>query len=227
MPDPRPVIVLGAGGHARVVADALLARRVPVLGYADPARDKGSPGPLDLPVLGGDEAVLSRPAQEVRLAIGVGSTGDAGPRRRLYERFVAAGYGIVAVLHPEAVVARGVVVGRGAQVMAGAVVQPGTTIGANVIVNTAASVDHDCRLGAHAHIAPGAVLCGDVTVGDGAHVGAGAVVRPGVAIGAGALVGMGIIVLADVPPEARLSPRTTLVWPDEPAVLAAVRSTDR
>ena len=227
MADPRPVIVLGAGGHARVVADALLARRIPVLGYADPARDKGSPGPLDLPVLGGDEAVLARPAQEVRLALGVGSTGDAGPRRRLYERFAASGYAFVAVLHPDAVVARGVVVGRGAQVMAGAVVQPGTILGANVIVNTAAAIDHDCRIDAHAHVAPGAVLCGDVTVGEAAHVGAGAVVRPGVTIGSGALVGMGIVVLADVPAGARLSPRTTPVWPDEPAVLAAIRSTDR
>ncbi|MBM3559836.1 MAG: sugar acetyltransferase, partial [Alphaproteobacteria bacterium] len=199
MPDPRPVIILNAGSHARVIADALLARRIPVLGYTDPARDKGSAGPLDLPVLGGDEAVLARPPHEIRLAIGVGSTGDAGPRRRLYDRFTGAGYGIVAVLYPDAVIARGVVVGRGAQVMAGAVVQAGTTLGTSVVVNTAASVDHDCHLGAHAHVAPGGVLCGNVTVGDGAHIGAGA----------DALVGLGIVVLGDVPPGLRLSPRTS------------------
>ncbi len=200
---PR-VIVVGAGGHGRVVADALALAGARLMGFADadPARAH------DLPAgayLGADDAVFAYDPAEVMLANGVGGAGSTQRRREVYERFAARGFRFAVVVHPAAVVARSARLEPGAQVLAGAVVQPGAVVEADAIVNTRASVDHDCRIGAHAHIAPGATLCGEVTVGPGAHIGTGASVIQGVTIGAGALVAAGAAVVGDVPEGVRVA----------------------
>jgi sugar O-acyltransferase (sialic acid O-acetyltransferase NeuD family) len=194
--DELPVIVLGAGGHARVVIDALLLKGAAILGVTAPAIE-GAP-PFGLPFLGTDLAVDAHPATSVRLVNGLGSIRQAGARREIFEGFKAKGYKFDRVVHPSAVVARNVELGEGVQVMAGAVIQTGSRIGANSIVNTRAAVDHDCFVGAHVHLAPGATLSGDVRVGEGAHIGSGATVIQGVSIGSGALVGAGSVVIRDV-----------------------------
>jgi sugar O-acyltransferase (sialic acid O-acetyltransferase NeuD family) len=194
-----PVIVIGGGGHGRVVIEALRRAGSTVIGVIDPERGVSALLPDGVAWLGSDEALAAYAPDGHVLANGVGSIGDTA-RRRVFERLKAAGYGFVRVEHPAATIAQaGVSLGEGAQVMAGAVVQPGTRIGANAIINTRAAVDHDCVIGDHAHIAPGAVLCGDVVVGGDTHVGAGSVVIQGRRIGAGCLIGAGAIVLRDVP----------------------------
>ncbi|HWI26943.1 MAG TPA: acetyltransferase [Stellaceae bacterium] len=193
-----PIIIIGGGGHGRVILDALLCVSAPVIGIVDP--DPGVAGnlPRGVPWLGGEEVLLRYPPETHRLANGIGGIGE--PRRHAaFERFVAAGYGFVGVRHPSATVACDVALADGCQIMAGAVVQTGAKIGANAIVNTRASVDHDCIVGEHCHVAPGAVLCGDVTVGAGTHVGAGAVVIQGVRVGRFSIIGAGAVILSDVP----------------------------
>lgn len=195
----RPVIVIGAGGHGKVVAATLLAMGEDVLGFADGAPVLVGKSVLGLPVLGGDEIVHGRGPEAVRLAMGIGSVGSTALRRRLFDAFVSAGFEFVGLLHPLAVTAPGLIRGEGAQVMAGAVLQPDVWLGRNAVVNTGACVDHDCRLGDHCHIAPGAVLCGGVNVGAGAHVGSGATLLQGIEIGAEAVIGAGAVVLGSVP----------------------------
>jgi len=188
------VIVLGAGGHARVVIAALRRAGHDPLGLVDPT-------PLARPVAGldwlGDDGVLARPEAEVLL---IAAIGDGTIRRRLFERHRAAGWGFVTLVDPAAVVTERIALGEGAQVLAGAVLQPDCRIGANSIINSRAVIEHDGVVGDHAHIAPGAVLAGAVTIGEGALVGAGATVHPGIAIGAGAVVGLGAAVIAPVAP---------------------------
>lgn len=193
-----PVIVLGAGGHAKVVIDALLAGGAQVQGIVE--RDASLLGRniFGVPVIGGDEMVLSYPVDRVLLCCGVGSVRQPQRRRAVFERFRARGYRFVTVVHPRAIVGRGVDIGEGAQIMAGAVIQPGARIGMNVIVNTGASVDHDCRIGDHVHLAPGVTLSGEVEVGDGTHIGTGATVIQGIRIGSECLVGAGTLVIRDV-----------------------------
>lgn len=194
-----PILVIGGGGHGRVVIEALLAAGAEVAGVIDPHPAVAATLPDGVPWLGGDEALARYQPVDYQLANGVGGIGEPH-RRSVFERLSAAGYGFARVRHPAASVARaGVVLGEGCQVMAGAVIQPGARIGADVIVNTRAAVDHDCRIGDHSHVAPGAVLCGEVTVGAGSHIGAGAVVIQGVRIGSFAIVGAGSIILRDVP----------------------------
>ena len=201
------LIVLCAGGHARVVIEALLSRgiRPAAVTDSDPARVGQSVG--GIPITGPDEDILKMDANSVELANGLGnraSRADSGlsGRRALFERFAAVGYRFPVISHASAVIASDASLGDGAQIMAGAVVQPAAKIGRNVLVNSGAVVEHDCRVGDHAHIAPGVVLCGGVSIGESAHVGAGAVVLVGVNVGAGAVVAAGAVVTRNVAPGA-------------------------
>ncbi len=195
------VIVLGAGGHAKVLIEALEKCGVEIFGLADVDSSCWGKELLGRSIAGGDDWVLEQPVAANRLVNAVGSVDRASLERRraIFERFHARGYRFAQVVHPSAVLSPRALRGEGAQVMAGAVVQADARIGANTIVNTRASVDHDCDIGSHVHIAPGAVLCGGVAVGDGVHIGAGAIVRQGIRIGTGALVGAGAVILRDVP----------------------------
>ncbi len=193
-----PILVIGGGGHGRVVIEALLAAGAEVAGVIDPHPSVAATLPDGVPWLGGDETLADYKPEEYQLANGIGGVGEPH-RRSVFERLGAAGYSFVRVRHPAASVARaGVVLGEGCQIMAGAMIQPGVRIGADAIINTRAAVDHDCRVGEHCHIAPGAVLCGDVVVGAGSHVGAGAVLIQGVVIGSFSIIGAGAIILRDV-----------------------------
>lgn len=194
----REVVLLAAGGHARVVLDALLAMGVRVTGILDPARRPGEEI-FGVPVLGDDGWLAGRDPAATLLANGAGQVPRAEVRERLFESLRSRGFGFVPVRHPSAVVGREALLAEGSQVMAGAVVQCRARIGRNAVVNTRASVDHDCVLGDHAFVGPGATLCGDVRVGDGAFVGSGAVILPGVEVGARAVVGGGALVARDVP----------------------------
>lgn len=198
----RPVILLGGGGHARVLLESLRLRSVRVLGITDPNPDTVMTGVVGIPVLGPDRVILEHDPSEILLVNGLGSVRDTSARKRLFESFVSRGYAFAAVVHPKAIVASTALLAEGVQLMAGAVVQPGVSLRENVIVNTNASIDHDGQIGAHVHIAPGATLSGGVTVRDGAHIGTGAVVIEGITIGAGATVGAGAVVLRDVPEDA-------------------------
>ncbi len=201
-----PVIIVGGGGHAKVVVDVLRLLEIPILGYTDP---KGRDAPVSrhgVECLGDDDDAIRRHDREsVLLMIGVGGIADTRLRQRLFETFSAEDYPFVSAVHPMSVVARDVKVGEGAIVMAGAVVNAGSRVGENAIVNSGAAVDHDCLLGDHCLIATGAALSGGVIVGDGAFIGSGAAVVPGVSVGPRAVVAAGAVVTEDVPRDGRVA----------------------
>lgn len=202
----RPLVMLGAGGHARVLAALARAVGYPVLGVCDPKLAAESVSRWEgLDVLGDDDALDRLPPDRVALMMGIGQLVSVTLRERLYASWQARGYNFPVLVHPAAWVAPGVVLGGGVQVMAGAVIQPGCEIGENSIVNTRSSVDHDCRVGRDVHVAPAATLCGSVMVEDGAFIGAGATVIQGVRIGMRAVVGAGVTLVRD------LAPKTTIL----------------
>ena len=197
----RPLVLLGAGGHARVLTALARVAGYPVLGVCDPKLAEGAISSWeDLDVLGDDVALNRLPPDCVALMLGVGQLAAGTLRERLYMSWRARGYDFPALVHPAAWVAPGVVLGDGVQVMAGAVIQPGCEIGENSIVNTRAGIDHDCSIGRNVHVAPGATLCGSVTVDDGAFIGAGATVIQGLRIGGHAVVGAGVTLVRDLTP---------------------------
>ena len=193
-----PVIVIGAGGHAAVVADAFMACGVEIVGFtdSDPRRNGGSH--LGLPVLGSDESVLSGYKQDrIMLANGIGGIASAEIRRSVQTTLQQAGWRFATVQHPSAIVSSRAQIGPGVQLLAGSIVQVGASIGEGSIVNTGAIVEHDCEIGSFVHAAPRAPLCGDVKVGSGSHVGAGSVVRQGLRLGPCTVVGAGAVVVKD------------------------------
>jgi sugar O-acyltransferase (sialic acid O-acetyltransferase NeuD family) len=200
----QPVILLGGGGHGRVLIDLLQLVSRPILGICDPQLAPGAVGPMGVAVLGGDDTAMEYSRDEIELVNGIGSTTTLAARDAIYRRFCEVRFRFATLRHSSAVVARGVELGEGAQLMAGSVVQCGTAIGANSIINTRASVDHDCRVGESVHIAPGAILSGSVLIGDRTHVGAGAIIVQGVAVGADCLIAAGAVVTRDVPQGTRL-----------------------
>jgi len=194
-------VLVGAGGHARVVLDAARSSgAVDVIAVID-AKPELAGTRFDGVEVIGDESALAkaRALGATAIVLGVGSV-DVGDRRRdLYERIARSGFELPAVVHRAAVISPSATIGDATVVFAGTIVNPGARIGKNVILNTAAIVEHDVRVGDHAHISPGAHLAGGVVVGDRCHVGIGSTVLQGIRIGDGAVIGAGAVVLADVP----------------------------
>jgi len=193
-----PVILVGAGGHARVLLDALVLSGTTVLGLVDSDPGLARRKVLGFEVLGGDDALRHHAPGTVLLVNAVGSAGSMDRRRSVYETLRRAGHSFASVFHPGAIVSAHAVAAGAVQIMAGAVVQACASIGENTIVNTGATVDHDCRVGAHVHLAPGVTLSGNVQVGDETHIGAGATVIQGVRIGTRCTVAAGAAVVRDV-----------------------------
>lgn len=200
----RPLIVIGAGGHAKVLLDVLLAQSCKVLGLVTPDwRVALSPLP-GVPILGDDEALWGYPPDTVQLVNGVGSVDLSGRRRMVFEKFNNAGYHFATVIHASAIISPYSHLGEGVQIMAGAIVQAGSFLGDNTILNTKASLDHDCQIGRHVHIAPGATLSGGIRVDDRVHIGTGAIVIQGLHIAADTIIGAGTLVLKNIPAGAKV-----------------------
>jgi UDP-perosamine 4-acetyltransferase len=202
----KPVVILGGGGHARVVIDALRCAGHVIAGVIDPKADVAQSLPKGVTWLGKDLSQVK--AGEVEVAIGIGSleASAQNARVRLFGEAKAGGFEVITVKHPSAIVANDVALGEGSQIMAGAILQTGVRTGINCIVNTGASIDHDCRIGDHVHIAPRAVLSGTVDVGTGCHLGTGAVVIQNIRIGDWAMIAAGAVITSDVQPGARVAP---------------------
>ncbi len=188
------VLIVGAGGHAQVVADILLCAHnagepIRPIGYLDDNPDLIDQVLLGLPVLGqiGDVAAIAH--DTLIVAVGHNHT-----RQRLFEQLQRQGESFAIARHPSAIVAADVTTGPGSMICAGVIINPGTSIGPNVILNTACTVDHHNQIGAHVHIAPGSHLGGNVRVGEGALIGIGATIMPGQKVGAWSIVGAAALV---------------------------------
>lgn len=200
----RPLVIIGGGEHARVVADA--ARTRPdawqLIGFtaASATEDQPNHPAPDLPNLGNDASLASRIAAQPEadrpwLVLGFGAS--AANRRRAAKRFGHLA-SWASVIHVTAWVSPSAVVEPGAVVLAGAIVNAGARVGAHTIVNSRAVIEHDVLVGELCHVGPGAVIGGGTRIGAGSSIGLGASVRDHVIIGDGVTVGMGAAVLGDV-----------------------------
>ncbi len=194
--DRSPVLILGAGGHGRVVAQVLRAAGREIAGFLDDAAAKTGTEVDGVRVLGtSEDAARLASSLGASVIVGVGDNAQRGMRQ---SRLQAEGLTIASSVDPSAVIAPGVSVEAGAVVMPGAVVNIGCKLGVGSVVNTSAVLDHDTELGDYAHASPGAITSGGVSVGVFAWLGAGAIVLPGVRIGEHAVVGAGAVVREDV-----------------------------
>lgn len=194
-----PVVILGAGGHAKVLVDALIRNAVAIIGLTDRDIEKKGTKITGIEVMGDDEILSRYPPNIVELINGIGSIRYTDERRVVYERFKEKGYRFSSIIHPSAVIAPDVHLAEGVQIMAGAIIQAGSSIGRNTIVNTGVTVDHDCNVGAHVHLASGAVLSGNVCVEENVHIGTASTLIQGVTIGKSSFIAAGAVVIKDIP----------------------------
>lgn len=182
------LVILGAGGHAKVIADIAKKSGYRVLGFLDDnAKAKEI---LCMPVLGKIEDCVKFPECEFVIAIG-----NNAVRKAICEKYPLR---FATLIHPSAQIGMDVNIGEGTVIMANAVVNPSAVIGKHSIINTSSVVEHDCSVGDFVHISPRAVLCGTVTVGDNVHIGTGATVINNITICGDSMIGAGATVVKNI-----------------------------
>lgn len=190
---PRPIVLIGAGGHASSVVEAL-GKQAEVLGYVDFK-------PFDSPLqwLGDDDSYIRahRPGEHSLIVTMVaGRACSLEARKRLIDRY--KGYTFASVTSGDAYIGSNVKIGEGSVVMRRAVVNVNTSLGEHCVVNTGAIVEHDCRIGSNVFIGPGAVICGGVEIGDNVYIGANATIRPGVTVCGNTTIGLASAVVRNI-----------------------------
>jgi sugar O-acyltransferase (sialic acid O-acetyltransferase NeuD family) len=192
------VLIVGAGGQGRIVADILLAGRktsgLTPIGFVDDREERAGSTLLGLPILGTVGQMRGIPHDAIVVAIG-----DNHLRQQVTLGLEAAGERLATATHPWTSIAADVVIGAGAMISAGAVIAPGARIGRGVLVNTNASIDHETRVDEFAHVSAGATVGGNVTIGARTLVGLAAAVMSGCQVGADCVVGAGALVHRDLP----------------------------
>lgn len=194
------IVIVGAGGHGRVVLDILInAAKHEVVGFLDSNPALIGRRMDGRPVLG-DLSCLPRLREEQGVAGAVVAIGFNDVRREFAERIDRLGVTLINAIHPSANLARNVSLGRNIVIAAGALVCAHCQVGDSAVLNTGCIVDHETMIGTAAHICPGARLAGRVTVESGAFVGIGATVIQNLRVGYDSVIGAGAVVIGDVAP---------------------------
>ena len=190
----RGIIMIGAGGHAKVCIELFRAMGESV-DYC--IGDHASGDCLGVAVLDGDEHIERLAGEGYRRAfIAIGAN---ALRAKLAGKVLEKGFDLVSAVSPRAVVSPSARVGRGVAIMAGAVINAEADIGDLAIINTGTVIDHECRIGTSAHVAPQCGLAGNVKVGAYSFLGVGCKVIPEVTVGDGCIIGAGTVVICDIP----------------------------
>lgn len=183
------IAIIGAGGHAKVVADAVNSMGYDIGLFVS---NDGKSSHYGLPVVGFEEFLRS-PFRVAALGIG-----DNGARKRVYDDLIDKGIEFPPIIHSSAIISDSAQIWDGAVVMAMSVINAEAKIGIGAIINTASVIEHDCHIGEFAHISPKAALAGGVIVGERSHVGIGASAIQGVKIGKYCRIGAGAAVISDI-----------------------------
>jgi len=187
------LIIIGASGHGKVVADiALKIDRYKEILFLDD--DPEAVECLGFPVIGTSADI----EQWVKSAEFFVAIGNSQIREKIMTQLKNYKAQIATLVHPDAMIGTNVVIGGGSVVMAGVVINPDTVIGNGVILNTCCSVDHDNVIEDYCHISVGAHLAGTVQIGKHTWIGAGATVSNNVSICEAAMVGVGAVVVKNI-----------------------------
>lgn len=187
----KKLILIGAGGHGKVVADIAEKNGYTEIAFLDDNTDTTHCDGYK--VLGKIDSAVDYKDYDFVVSIG-----NAAIRQKIQQRLENENLNIVTLIHPHAVIAQHVEIGKGTVVMAGAVINPATKIGSGCIINTCSSVDHDCTIGDFVHVSVGAHIAGVVTVKDRTWIGAGATISNGINITDDCMIGAGAVVVKDI-----------------------------
>jgi len=173
------VIIIGFGGHAKVLIDILKKNLFKIIGFVEKKNIKSF---NNYKFLGRDKKIFDYSPNKVFLINGIGYIGKDKLRKKIFERFKKKKYNFLSLKHSKSIIANNVKCLEGSQIMAGSVLQSGCVIGKNSIINTSVSIDHDCQIGDNVHISPGTTICGNVKIGNNTFIGAGSLIIPNINI---------------------------------------------
>lgn len=182
----KKLVIIGASGHGKVIADIAVKNGYEEIVFLDD--NESLTECAGFPVVG-----KTRDASEL-YGDKIVAIGNAKIRERIQENLE----NIVTLIHPNAVVSRRVIIGKGTVIMAGAVINSDAVIGAGCIINTGSSVDHDCRIDDYTHVSVGAHIAGTVEIGRRTWVGAGAIISNNINICNDCMIGAGSVVIKDI-----------------------------
>lgn len=186
-----PIVLIGGGGHASVLAEILLTQGREILAVISPEDVSQRSVFKGIAILEKDEDIKIFDKNKVLLVNGIGMVPKSNFKRKVNEYFLLLGYQFETIIADSALVSPFSKIETGAQIFPMAIVQTGATVGSHSVVNTGALIEHDCKIGAYNHIAPKATLCGQVETNENVYVGAGSTVIQGISVGSGAIVGAG------------------------------------
>jgi len=189
------LLILGAGGHGKVVADTAAAGQWEKVAFLDD-RHPSLKTVLDWPVLGSIKDAEQFLQEYDGFCVAIGNN---NLRTKLLKLYLDQGFSAPCLVHPTAYISPSAALSPGCVVFAQGVVNPGTHVGAGSIINTGASVDHDCALGEGVHLCPGVRLAGEVSVGQQTTLGTSVAVIPQINIGSHVIIGAGSVVVTDIP----------------------------
>ncbi len=195
------VILIGAGGHCKVVMDILShSKSYNIYGVTDSDPSKIGTFFNGVQVVGNDDFLKDAFDAGVRNAfLSIGSTGNNMLRRKLFDKAQRIGFNFINAIHPSAIISDKAILGMGTAVMAGAVVNIEAVIGRNCVLNTGCIIEHEANIGDNVFIAPGCILAGNVHVGCDTFIGLGAKIIQNVNIGSNVLIGAGSVITSDIP----------------------------
>ena len=194
------LIIIGTGGHARVVAEIAKLSHLEIKGFIDLDYSGEDELILGLPVLGGLEQIKHLPS-DISFFTAIG---ENALRKQVFEQMISEDFMPISLIHPTAIIGEGVEVGIGTLICAGSIISTNARIGENSIINTGVIIDHEATIGSNSHIAPGSRIAGRVKIGAGSFVGVGANVIDKINIGEGVTVGAGSVIIRDVPPDSTI-----------------------
>jgi sugar O-acyltransferase (sialic acid O-acetyltransferase NeuD family) len=212
--DNQPVIILGGGGHASMLAEICIEQGRQILAVVSPEPILPRKIFQGIRHLTNDDEVSEFSASNVELVNGVGGLPGSDLRKQLATQFSELGYRFATLVAPSATVSQTVALGEGVQVLPRATVNVGASIGMHTILNSGALVEHDCIIDSFVHIAPGATICGGTTIREMAQIGPNSVVAQGLNIGEYSIIGAGVSVVRSVESYTKVLPAKTAtsIW---------------
>lgn len=186
----KQLVIIGASGHGKVVADIAKKSGYTEIMFLDDNDSLSECGGYK--VIGKTSSFVNYDC-DFFVAIG-----NAEIRKRIQQQLLNANKSVATLIHPHAIIGENVSIGMGTVVMAGAIINPSTTIGEGCIINTCASVDHDNVIGDYVHISVGAHTAGTVVVGNNTWLGIGAVVSNNLTVCENCMIGAGAVVVKNI-----------------------------
>jgi len=189
------LLILGTGGHARVVIESALTSGENILGLLDTDYKNQQETILGVRVLGGIDLLDDYDRKQVSIIVAIG---DNGKRKVWFQQLKEMGFKLATVIHPSAILSNYIDIGEGTFINSGAIINAKTIVGDNSIINTGVIMDHEVKIGKNCHLAPGVKVGGRTTIGENSFIGIGVSIADYIKIGREVVIGAGSVIVKDV-----------------------------